>query len=1084
MPSPALLQQTQQSLAALRDFAQTTRNTQLLDHLARLEAALAALSAASGAVASGDITVGNISDAKAIRIGHDINIIVNQALPPTLKQSWQAVQQKWGAAHLEIRKLAERGQGQHIFLSYSRADAEAAFAIRRALEEAGHAVWQDLTAIKGGDEWIKSIEAGVERCYALVMVASAAFEHSEWMKIEYLHARRRGKPIIPILVDESEIPTLLLATQVIHAYPDLETGIQQLLGAAPRPPAAPPPAEDRRALEVRYLDSLLLEHSVWQQVYTPMAGVGQMRVPAEAHKPAAPGRVRMRTTPTAIDVVYKGQKTASYSAERPELAEPKHYEADIVPAVEEMRRLVILGDPGAGKTTTLWKILSDYALKAKDDPRAPLPVLVQMGAWRAGDWPATIASQLGPLAAHYPDLLNEKRLVFLLDGLNELPAEGRDAHLEELRKWLEHCQSADLVVAVTCRELDYTGPLDLNLPGRVTITPLDPIRIRAFVNAYIEEAGLGDDLFWQLAGQDAQKEWEQFSREVGEPMEVFWLADALPEGKQWGWKFPGYENRNWEAWIQVRKHPRSMLSLASNPYMLFMMTQVFTETGELPRNRGLLFQTFIDYLLEKREHLSPEVATEVKMRLADLAYALQKAGAGTTFSVAKAMEFLQTTAVGAGLAPARAPARGASARLAPTGEQILYHARSANLLGGGDEARFTHQLLQEYFAAHHLQTLMAHSSATALFPRKNWWEPQGWEETLILLAGLYNDDCTPVVEWLKDAQPEVAARCIVESGAHCPDETLEALRALWTPRLTDLKRDPEAKARAAAGRALGRLRLGGLPLDNRKGVSVFSPLPVSEATGRGAGSEGLLPDIDWVEIPAGEFIYQKNEKRSEPAFYIARYPITYAQFQTFIDNPHGFADPRWWEGLAAREEHKRAPGEQWFKFHNHPRDDVSWYDAVAFCRWLTELAHTNPQALPAALRGKGKPEITLPTEWQWEKAARGQKGNEYAYGKTFDAARANTSETGIGQTSAVGIFPNGASPYGVLELSGNVWEWCLNEYDKPKNIGLGGSQVRVVRGGSWIYDRDGARAAVRNNDRPGYRLDGWGVRVCVRPPTL
>ncbi len=686
MADPHLLQQTQHSLAALRDFAETTHNAQLLDHLARLEATLTALTAATGGVISGDISVGDISQASAIRIGHDINIIVNQVLPPPLRQSWEAVQKQWGAAHLEIRKLAERGPGQHVFLSYSRANAEVAFAIRRALEDAGHGVWQDLTAIKGGDEWIKSIEAGVERCYALVMVVSAAFEQSEWMKIEYLHAKRRGKPIVPIRVDESEIPTLLLAIQVIHAYPELGPGVQRLLGAVPPPPRVEDqPVEDRRALEARYLDELLLKHSVWQQVYTPMAGVGQLRPPAEARKEARPGRVRMRTAPTTIDVGYLGQKFGAKSAEADPHAsmESKHYEADLIPAVAEMRRLVILGDPGAGKTTTLWKILSDYALKAKDDPRAPLPVLVDLGAWGDDDWPTMLATQLGPLGAHYPTLLNEKRLAFLLDGLNELPAIQRDAHLTELRGWLAHCQRANLVVAVTCRELDYTGPLDLSLPGRVTITPLDPARIRRFVNAHIEEPGQGDELFWQLAGgADLQVVWQKWEQ-AGATFELFWTAPDIPREN------PNVYNRTSaqddDVWRDhVRDKKRSMLGLAANPYMLFMMTQVFTETGALPRNRGLLFQTFIDYLLEKREKLSPDVAADLKHRLADLAYALQKAGAGTTFSSAQALEYL-------GQRPVRwadnAPeVDKPSDRPPDRSNQILYHARSANLLGGGDDA--------------------------------------------------------------------------------------------------------------------------------------------------------------------------------------------------------------------------------------------------------------------------------------------------------------------------------------------------------------------------------------------------------------
>ena len=481
--------------------------------------------------------------------------------------------------------------------------------------------------------------------------------------------------------------------------------------------------------------------------------------------------------------------------------------------------------------------------------------------------------------------------------------------------------------------------------------------------------------------------------------------------------------------------------------MLFMITQVFTQTGVLPQNRGLLFQTFINYLLEQRERLSPEDAGEIKTSLAELAYAMQAEGEGTAFSNEQAMAHLQN-------------------------EKCLYHARSASLLSGGDTVRFTHQLLQEYFAAHRLQSIMAHTLASELYPAATWWEPQGWEETLILLAGLYNDDCTPVIEWLQDAQPDIAARCISESGAHCPDTTLEHFRTRWLSHLTDPEQEPDPKARASVGRALGRLKLGSLPLDNRKGVAVIT------------AGEQSLPDIDWVEIPGGPFTYQKNENRSQPIFFISRYPVTFAQFQTFLDDPNGFTNPHWWEGLAADDEHKRAPGEQAFKFSNHPRERVSWYDAIAFCRWLTEKALTHSQLLPEALRGQADCVISLPTEWQWEKAARGLNAQEYPYPGEFDATKANTSETGLGQTSAVGIFSQGASPYGVLDMSGNVWEWCLNEYSNPENVGLSGEASRVLRGGSWYYFQVYARASFRFSYDPYLRSYINGFRVVVCPPSL
>jgi formylglycine-generating enzyme required for sulfatase activity len=293
-----------------------------------------------------------------------------------------------------------------------------------------------------------------------------------------------------------------------------------------------------------------------------------------------------------------------------------------------------------------------------------------------------------------------------------------------------------------------------------------------------------------------------------------------------------------------------------------------------------------------------------------------------------------------------------------------------------------------------------------------------------------------------------------------------------------LKNNPSPKARAAVGRALGRLQLNGESLDNRKGVSIFTP----RLLGEGLGVRSL-PDLDWVEIPAGKFIYQEKEQREEGLFYILRYPVTFTQFQIFVEDLQGFANPKWWDGLSADDKHNRASGEQVFKFYNHPRECVSWYDAVAFCRWLTEKAKEHSQLLPEKLAGLKNCEISLPTEWQWEKAARGTDGREYPYKGKCDAEKANTSETGIKQTSAVGIFPQGASPYGVMDMSGNVWEWCLNEYWKPENIALSGGKNRLLRGGSWSPYPVSARASSnRSRISPDLRDLIFGFRLVVRPP--
>jgi formylglycine-generating enzyme required for sulfatase activity len=245
----------------------------------------------------------------------------------------------------------------------------------------------------------------------------------------------------------------------------------------------------------------------------------------------------------------------------------------------------------------------------------------------------------------------------------------------------------------------------------------------------------------------------------------------------------------------------------------------------------------------------------------------------------------------------------------------------------------------------------------------------------------------------------------------------------------------------------------------------------------GVGVKAGIPDLEWVSIPAGDFLFgEKNEKTPGQSFRISRYPITTAQFEAFLADKD-YKNDEWWEVLIKPE-----PSESRWPQPNRPRTDIDWYEAMAFCKWLSSKLHFD---------------VRLPTDQQWERAARGVEGNEYPWGKDYVLGRANIDETTVpgdreknylGQTSAVGLY----SPLGdtkdkykdgkqVADLAGNVWEWCLNKYETGKESVIepdASGDFRVLRGGSWLDLRDSARASLRHGNLPVNLYVNVGFRVC------
>jgi formylglycine-generating enzyme required for sulfatase activity len=418
---------------------------------------------------------------------------------------------------------------------------------------------------------------------------------------------------------------------------------------------------------------------------------------------------------------------------------------------------------------------------------------------------------------------------------------------------------------------------------------------------------------------------------------------------------------------------------------------------------------------------------------------------------------------------------------------------------------FPHRTFQEYLAACHL-TDVDYPDKVAELARG---DPNRWRE-VALLAGAKAARGTASAVWSL-----VDALCYRDLAAYEPQPKPDAWGArlagqalVESADLAQVSARNRVKVKRVAAHLVRVLREGQLPAVERA------------AAGRSLAALGdprphavTVNHMHVCYVPAGPFWMggdrsddQKpqhlNEHLDKP-YWIARYPVTVAQFRTFVKiSGYQPRSDRCLEGLT-----------------NHPVVYVTWNDARAFCAWLTER-WKDKDWLPEDWH------VRLPTEAEWEKAARGgleiprqsrctepkalrgfqdtidldknhAPKREYPWGENPDPEKSNYDDTGIGTTSTAGCFPNGVSPYGVEDLSGNVWEWTQSLWGKSlfdpefkypydpedgrENLKAGDDVPRVLRGGAFNDTSRLVRCAYRDRYSPNFRYWDLGFRVVVSP---
>lgn len=213
--------------------------------------------------------------------------------------------------------------------------------------------------------------------------------------------------------------------------------------------------------------------------------------------------------------------------------------------------------------------------------------------------------------------------------------------------------------------------------------------------------------------------------------------------------------------------------------------------------------------------------------------------------------------------------------------------------------------------------------------------------------------------------------------------------------------------------------------------------------------------VDMVKVPKGTFLYgdEKTREVIDHDYCIDQYSVTNEKYRAFID-AGGYLNRSYWslEGREWKRKNSIIYPKYWkdskWNQADHPVVGVSYYEAEAYAAWA------------------GK---RLPTEQEWEKAARGEDGRQYPWGEEFDKNRCNSEESGIGGTTPVTQYPKGVSPYGCYDLAGNVWEWCSCWFDESHN-------GRVHRGGTWHIVPNAIRSAFRYWGTPTNRYTDQGFR--------
>jgi len=971
----------------------------------------------------------------------------------------------------------------YVFLSFAGEDRPKAEQVHAFLTEAGIRVFYDRR-MRSDANWDLTIEQGLKDCSRMVLLlSSSSMPKKPEVYREWFYFASEKKPIHSLLLEDCELHSRFKFQNYIDAT-DLQSALDRLLAdlkSLPPPEASNPLTEYRQARIAEWSQPRYeLDHRFVNLTLT----LDRPDDPQQRWHPV--NKPPMRDLREVLD-------------------EAKAHQA-----------LVLIGAPGSGKSTLLRRLQLDHSQDGLDDGTDQVSFFVQLNEHRAEqpprEWLAKVWQDRYPSMPALEKLLKTGRMLLLLDALNEMqPRRGSYAELiAEWKAFVQQAAHAGNRLVFSCRSRDIgaaqLGSKELPVP-LVDVQPMTGEQMQDFLKAYATEH---HDRIWRELDGSPQFDLFQTPYFLKLLCEQVGASGELPKGR--AGLFTGFVRR-----VLDREKDGA----------LFQSGALLTDRDRQKMASGKDWRDEFD--LPQNGKLIP--------KLSQLAFDMQKDGSEVSLDYDEACRLLSDEHAG---------------QILKAGVElnVLDEAR--------DSIKFFHQSLQEYFAARRLakepnpalvhvewaadkvseplaETIAKLSDGDPLPPL----EQTGWEETTLTAAAMTKDHESFIRALMPENLP-LAARCAVSAEVKIGDNLKAEIRQLLISRTQD--KTVDLRARIAAGEALSLIGDPRFRLCNGEHGQYLLPPLVKIAGGKyPMGDDKSNYDF---EKPAGTVELAE--------FQIGQFAVTNAEYKLFID-AGGYEQEQWWDtpeslawlsGEATSEGAKQSwrddrktllswtddyirglvkqnritskqaddwitirnwtderfeeQLEEWYpsgKIYRQPEywDDarfnnpsqpvvgVTWFEARAYCNWLTANAANGMI-------------FRLPTEAEFEAAARGKKGRQFPYGKTFDRDRCNTFESHIRRTTPVGVFDN-ATPEGAVDLSGNAYTWTLSIYDQerfpyPYRNDDGREDIlatgvrRVLRGGSWSSNQLYARAVSRNGYVPGSRYDGLGFRVVVfRPPS-